>query len=87
MEHKFDLFLLTDLWVYDLSDEKLSSEKLERLKTNYNVIVLEWAIDGTVHLVGRYNAIQYIIMDDLKIDLDNNKFKPLKKLYEKWPWK
>lgn len=82
MEHKFDLFLLTDLWVYDLSEDNISKEDLERLKISYNILVLEWPIAGTVHLVGRYNGIQYLVMDDLKIDLDNNKFKPLKMLYE-----
>lgn len=87
MEHKFDLFLLTDLWVYDLSEDNISKKDIERIKANYNILVLEWAIDGTVNIVGRYNAIQYLVMEDLKIDLDNNKFKPLKNLYEKWPWK
>ena len=82
MEHKFDLFLLSDLWVYDLSSENISKEDIERIKISYNILVLEWLIDGTVHLVGRYNAIQYLVMEDLKIDLDNNKFKPLKKVYE-----
>lgn len=82
MENKFDLFLLSDLWVYDLSDDNVSSEDIERIKVYYNILVLEWPINGTVYLVGRYNAIQFIVMEDLKIDLDNNKFKPLKKLYE-----
>lgn len=81
MDNKFDLFLLSDLWVYDLSNKNVSNEDLDRIKRNYNVLVLEWAIDGTVHLVGRFNVIQFIIIEDLKINLDNELFKPLMKIY------
>ena len=73
-------YLLTNMWVYDLSGNDISEDDKKALaKAN---LMYKNYFDEEFYIIGSFDSIIYFVQDYFGVNVNNEYLVPLKKIYK-----